>query len=236
MDRSELGEQLNLKVELVPAGRPNRSGRTISAKFVTIHNTSNPNSGADADAHSRFVREKGFYILASGKRNDVSWHYTVDDTKVIKHLPVNERAIHAGKGNANSIAIEICMHAENDQAAADLRAAKLVAVLMHDLGISKENIKSHQFWTGKQCPTLLLAKFDEFCALAAGIRASITAAPSEDDDGSRATDETVTDSEMVAVALARETMNEGDGGPTEDDPAEMHDLVAAQVSAFAENR
>ena len=44
-----------------------------------------------------------------------SWHYTVDDIKVIKQLPINEKGWHAGKGNSSSIGIEICMHEGIDQ-------------------------------------------------------------------------------------------------------------------------
>jgi len=62
MDRQELGQLLNLKVEMIP-GALNRSGRAIAPTFITVHNTSNTGAGADANAHSRFVREKGFYVL-----------------------------------------------------------------------------------------------------------------------------------------------------------------------------
>ncbi len=162
MNRQELGQSLNLKIEMIPEGASNRSGRTITPQYITIHNTSNDRAGADANAHSRFVREKGCYVLPSGKQNFVSWHFTVDDKCVIKHLPVNERAIHAGAGNAVSIGIEICMHKGIDQAAANARAERLVAALMHDLNIAPANVRPHKAWTGKACPVLLLSTFDGF--------------------------------------------------------------------------
>jgi N-acetylmuramoyl-L-alanine amidase CwlA len=40
-----------------------------------------------------------FYTLPSGKKNWVSWHFTVDDVEAVQHLPITERAIHAGAGN-----------------------------------------------------------------------------------------------------------------------------------------
>jgi len=52
MNRRELGQSLNLSVELIEKGRPNRSGRLISPTYVTIHNTSNDGPGADAGAHN----------------------------------------------------------------------------------------------------------------------------------------------------------------------------------------
>lgn len=229
MNRQELGAQLNLKVEIIPAGMQNRPATQISATYITIHNTSNPNPGADADAHSRFVRTKGYYTLPSGKKNYVSWHYTVDDKCVVKQLPVNERAIHAGSGNGRSVAIEICMHAGIDQDAADLRAAKLVAVLMYDLNIPKANIKPHKHWTGKNCPTLLLSKLDQFCDKAEEFRAAITPTETEDQaDG----DEAITSAEVEAVRVAREAGVEDEAGVVEDDPENRHELVAEEVLEF----
>jgi hypothetical protein len=49
-----------------------------------------------------------------------------------------------------------------DQAAANQRAASLAAILMYDLNISLENVVTHQHWTGKECPRLLLNNWDQF--------------------------------------------------------------------------
>lgn len=162
MDRPELGRSLNLIEELIAPGRANRPGTPIAPRSITVHNTSNTGSRADARAHSRFVRNTGFYTLPSGRKNHVSWHYTVDDACAIKQLPINERALHAGAANGVSIGIEICMHREIDQPAADARAARLVAVLLHDLRLPLSAIRTHQSWTGKACPTLLLPRWQAF--------------------------------------------------------------------------
>lgn len=163
MTRQELGESLNLKIELIPEDMQNRPGTSISATSITIHNTSNANSGADADAHSRFVRTKGYYENEhTGKRTWVSWHYTVDDKKAIKQLPINEKAFHAKEGNETSIGIETCMHKEIDQEEADDRLARLVAVLCYDLKFSTDAVFPHKKWTGKNCPILLLKKWEQF--------------------------------------------------------------------------
>ena len=63
MKRGELGASLGLEVELIPEGRPNRPGIPITVKKITVHNTSNPNRGADAKSHSSWVRNTGFYEL-----------------------------------------------------------------------------------------------------------------------------------------------------------------------------
>lgn len=162
MDRRELGRSLGLVEELIAAGRPNRPGTPIAPRFITVHNTSNQGSRADAKAHSRFVRNTGFYTLPGGKKNFVSWHYTVDDACAIKQLPINERALHAGAANGVSIGIEICMHREIDQPAADARAAGLVAALLHDLKLPVAAIRTHKSWTSKACPVLLLPRWQAF--------------------------------------------------------------------------
>lgn len=146
--------RLNIEVDLLPASARNRTKRSMSPSHITIHNTANPTPGADARMHSRYMRG------SDAARRMVSWHYTVDDKRCVKSLPLSEQGIHAGTrdGNRRSIGIEICMHSGIDQAAADDRAALLVALLVHRLNIPPKNIVPHQFWSGKLCPVLLLAE------------------------------------------------------------------------------
>lgn len=195
MDRPTLGQSLNFSTNLIAAGRPNRPGQTMSPTHITIHNTSNTNTGADAMAHARFVTQTGFY-MHNGKKRHVSWHYTVDDERVVKHLPINEIGFHAGSGNAKSIGIEICMHNGIDQAAADSRAARLVAALMHDLGIPKTNVVTHEAWTKKKCPALLRGKFDAFVSAAQGHLKAIEPSGTESTEDP---DPLVTDKERAAI-------------------------------------
>lgn len=159
MKRGELGESLNLNVEIIPEGRPNRPGTPIRIEKITIHNTANTDRGADASSHSLWVRNTGYYFY-NNRKNWVSWHYTVDDRKVIKQLPISEKGWHAGRGNSTSIGIEICMHQGIDQAVAFDRAARLIAVLLYDLNLSLEDVVTHKYWTGKNCPVLLLNNED----------------------------------------------------------------------------
>ena len=163
MNRQQLGASLGMKIKIIPVGAFNRKtkGKKIAVTSITIHNTSNDNAGADAEAHARFVTQTGFYKLKSGRKQKVSWHYTVDDKECYKHLPINELAFHAKDGNHSSIGIETCMHKGIDQDAADDRLARLVAVLRFDLDLERSDIKSHRDWTGKNCPVLLLNKWDD---------------------------------------------------------------------------
>ena len=167
MTRDELLNRIQLQEELIPSDRPNRPGTAITVSSITIHNTSNKNTGADAAAHSRFVRQTGYYEIPDGaggtRKNWVSWHFTVDDHHVIQHLPTREKALHAGNvANNSSIAIEICMNAGIDQAAANEKAAQLAALLCHDHAVPVSTVFPHKKWTGKNCPEQLLAIWDAF--------------------------------------------------------------------------
>lgn len=173
VSRKKLGESLNLETDLIPKSNSNRPGTAIKPLFITIHNTDNPGQGADARAHALYV--KG----AAAQSRKVSWHYTVDDKRCIKHLPINEIGWHAGSGagNSQSIGIEICMNQGIDQEAANRRAATLAAILMYDLGIPLDKVVTHQHWTGKQCPRLLLADWPRFRGEIQGIYRSIEPQP-----------------------------------------------------------
>jgi len=151
------------KTELIPQGKRNRPGNKINPLKITIHNTSNKHPQANAIAHSKFVRNTGYYILNNGKKRFVSWHFTVDDKYIIKQLPINEKAYHAGNSANNmSLAIEICMHDGINQLEANKNAAKLTAYLCKKLNLNKDDILPHKFWTGKNCPQLLLNSWTEF--------------------------------------------------------------------------
>ena len=179
--RSKLGIQLNLKIDEIAPGRPNRPGTPLSASLITVHNTDNPKPSADAEAHARFLKNTGYYVH-NGKKIWVSWHYTVDDDSCVRHLPLNEVGWHASSktGNASSLGIEICMNAGIDQAMAFDRAAKLIACLCFDMGLDPATqIVPHYRWSEKNCPSLLMTggkpgkKWRDFVAAVAAIEAEI---------------------------------------------------------------
>lgn len=182
MERKEFGTLLNLKEDYIPRDKRNRPGTPNSLEYITVHNTDNTKKGADASAHSKFVKNTGYYTSKdTGEKIYVSWHYTVDDSQIIKHLPLNEKGFHArNDGNSRSIGIEICMDKGIDQDAAFLRAARLIAALLYDLKKPADAIVPHHFWTGKNCPRLLLdngkpgKKWRDFISLVKAEHASIS--------------------------------------------------------------
>jgi N-acetylmuramoyl-L-alanine amidase CwlA len=150
---------------IIPRGRRDRPGTAITATSVTIHNTDNPDRGANAKAHARALVSGS--LLGEYVR---SWHFTVDDVSVYRHLPINEMAYHAGKraGNTTSIGVEICENADLDAKAAYRNAAQLAAQLLKQIGKTPATgLKQHHDWSGKDCPGVLRHKaggWDSFVA------------------------------------------------------------------------
>jgi len=148
----QVRDDLNIVVDFIPSGNSNRPGTPLHPSKITIHNTDNDEPGADARAHCRY--QKG----DDAQQRQVSWHFSVDDHSIYQSLPVDEVGWHAGthEGNAVSIGIEICENRGIDQEAANDRAAKLTAAMLHELGIDLDgNVVQHNNWSGKDCPMLL---------------------------------------------------------------------------------
>jgi N-acetylmuramoyl-L-alanine amidase len=118
--------------------------------YVTIHETGNPDKGANAKAHSGYLKGN------DAANAPVSWHYTVDDTVIYQHLPENEDAYHsgdgAGNGNRQSIGIEICVNSDGDFLRAVDNAVELVADICIRRNIPISNVRQHYDWSGKNCP------------------------------------------------------------------------------------
>ncbi|MEC2901885.1 N-acetylmuramoyl-L-alanine amidase, partial [Bacillus cereus] len=117
---------------IIPKGNRNRPAYTMNPRYITIHTTANQNAGADARAHARYVNN-------GGGSSGVSWHFTVDDHRIVQHLPLNENGWHAGDGNGagnrSSIGIEICENRDGNFEKALTHAAGLVKFLMAHLGL-----------------------------------------------------------------------------------------------------
>ncbi|MGG4144545.1 N-acetylmuramoyl-L-alanine amidase [Paenibacillus algorifonticola] len=137
--------------DFIPAGRNNRPGNAIQGpKYVTVHDTANSSKGADALSHAKYLKGSAAAALP------VSWHFTVDDTRVVQHLPVTEHGWHAGDGNGpgnrSSIGIEICENADGNRSKAEANAAALIAGLLRQLGLPITAVVQHNHWSGKNCP------------------------------------------------------------------------------------
>lgn len=146
-----------IKEMMIPRGTAARPGYAMTPKFITIHNTANENKGAGALSHGTYMTTGG------GKNVTTSYHYVVDDSLIVRLLPDNEAAWHAGdgsgtkSGNRTSLAIEICENPESDLTKATDNAAELTARLMKDWGIGLSNVKQHNYWSGKDCPRKIRA-------------------------------------------------------------------------------
>lgn len=149
--------------ELLAEDTLGRPGEKRQIKWLVIHETANTSSGADAEAHSRFLQENT-YVAA------LSWHYTVDDHQIYHHLPDDEIAYHAsdqlkeGGGNYNGIGIELCVNSDGDFEQTLENAAALAAYLLDQYDLSLDHVKKHGDFTDKVCPKTLIetGRWEEF--------------------------------------------------------------------------
>lgn len=147
-------------------------------KHIVVHETANFDRGAGAQRHAN---------LQSNRYRTASWNYQVDDKLVIQSHRDTVRTMHAGDGlygtgNNNGISIEICVNPDSDYRKAVENAAKLVKILMvrHNLPLSE--VKQHNAFSGKNCPTLLRSgsrgiNWNGFLALVSGSTASAPSSP-----------------------------------------------------------
>lgn len=135
-----------------------RPGFGMTPKYITVHNTANPDYGADAAMHSRYLQ------MGQTDESAVSWHFTVDNNEIYQHLPLNEVGYHAGdgggQGNFASIGIEICENADGNYAQAEQNTIKLVAEILYENDMDISQVVPHQHWSGKDCPHNLLHGLD----------------------------------------------------------------------------
>lgn len=147
---------------LLPKGRAyGRPGYGMTPTSITIHNTSNEQVGADAEAHANFLEAGRGY----------SWHFSSDHDSIVQHLPTNEQGWHTGTnaGNTTSIGIEVCEYPNTadgraKQAKATDNAAWLAAKLTRE-NPSIKRVVTHKSWSGKNCPRDILTNWYGFLAL-----------------------------------------------------------------------
>ena len=122
---------------------------TNKRKYITIHETANTGVGADADAHANFINNGAME----------TWHYSVDDEKAVCHYYHTTSCWHTGtyKGNTQSIGIEMCVNSDGDYLKTLHNTIELVQKIMKEENISANNVVQHNYWSGKNCPTLLRA-------------------------------------------------------------------------------
>lgn len=125
---------------------------TMKPKYITVHNTYN-----DAPAENEVS-----YMITNN--NEVSFHIAVDDKKAIQGIPLERNAWACGDGNGSgnreSISVEICYSKSGGDRyyKAEDNAVDVVRQLMSMYNIPIENVRTHQFWSGKYCPHRMLAE------------------------------------------------------------------------------
>ena len=139
---------LQLTVVTTPVGKyPLKCPYAMAGEEICIHDTAN-----DASAMSEIS-----YML----NNDLytSFHYAVDDCRVVQGLPLNRNGFHAGdgangRGNRKAIAIEVCYSKSGGERYLKSRenAAELCAILLKARGWGVNKITKHQDYSGKYCP------------------------------------------------------------------------------------
>lgn len=168
-EKSAYPDELNgIKVytDILPKGIPGRPAKKREIKYIIIHETDNERSSADAKAHNH-------YLHNIAKTKKLSWHYTVDDSRIYHHLPDNEISFNAGDGqaknggNVNGIGIEMCVNKGGDYEKTLGNTSSLVAFLINEYELSINDVKKHQDFSGKTCPARLIndARWDEFLSM-----------------------------------------------------------------------
>lgn len=133
--------------QIVPDQNKYSFGTGNPVNYITVHQTSNWNYGAGAKGHAN---------LQSRMNVGYGWHYQVDDTYIIQSYEDTYKVWHAGdgdgKGNTQSIGIEICVNPDSDYKVAFLNSAWLVATKMKEHNVPIEHVVQHNYWIGKDCP------------------------------------------------------------------------------------
>lgn len=164
----QLLREVNLRVDLIPAGRVGRTWhRPMRPKYITIHSTQN--YSGDAYNHALALKRGALRARRRPGGNRIgylTWHFTVQDNVAIQHLPCREQGEHAdfdGPGNNYSIGIEMCEHRGNDLALTIDKTARLAAYLSHVYQIPISHVVPHYHWPrrgqnppNKNCPHFLL--------------------------------------------------------------------------------
>ena len=146
----------------------NRPGSLNTCRYITIHDTANKKKGANAAAHAKYIKSID---------DLTSWHYTVDDSEIYRHIPDEEKSYHTSDkfANENSIAIELCVNSNGDFEKTLKNAAELVKTLAEKHKIEEKNIRRHYDWTGKRCPESLMdGGWEKFLSMCESKEKSIT--------------------------------------------------------------
>lgn len=141
---------------VLPKTASNHPGHLMTWEYITVHNTGNPRPGADALMHAAYLES-----LARAGATEPSWHYTVDEDRIVQHLEDNWAGYHAsdggGNGNFRSLGYELVEVGNLDRVIQN--AAWHIARKLHARGYGLDRLRQHHDWARdkKNCPRLLRA-------------------------------------------------------------------------------
>lgn len=151
---------MDIKRLIVPDSVSNKVsfGRGNPRNYLTIHQTGNTAAGANAMAHHRLQARSGV---------GYGWHWQVDDEMAIQTHDHSFKIWNAGdgrgKGNTESISIEICVNLDGDYNQSVENGAKLAALILKEENIDISKMVQHNYWTGKNCPEQIRACKNGIC-------------------------------------------------------------------------
>lgn len=134
---------------MVPSSKWNiKCPYEMNPEGICVHNTANKASA---------MAEISYMI---GNNNSTSYHYAIDDYRIVQGIEENRNAFHAGdgrngRGNRKMISIEIC-HSTNPDTSkfdkAERLAAKIIAFKLKERGWGIDRVYKHQDFSKKYCP------------------------------------------------------------------------------------
>lgn len=138
------------KIQVVTRSGRYHHPRTFKPDTYTIHETQNFSATAQNERNN-----------LQNNNGTTSFHSVVDHKEVIRCIPFNYGAYHAGTvaGNNSSLSLEICSSSLQKNFAQTWNNA--VEVVAHDLtllGWGVDRLRQHYHWSGKDCPKMIREK------------------------------------------------------------------------------
>ena len=159
-----------IDVQLLTPNEYSRPQISISqVKYIAIHYTANPGSGA-------MDNRNYFENLAATHETKVSSHFVVGlNGEVVQCIPTSEMSYATNERNVDTISIECCHTDETgvfNEATYD-SVVKLTAWLCTRFGLTEENVIRHYDVTGKNCPKYYVENQEAWELMKADIAAQI---------------------------------------------------------------
>jgi N-acetylmuramoyl-L-alanine amidase len=133
----------------------NFTANANNPEYIVIHDTGNPNKGANAEMH---------YQYFNGGDRQASAHFFVDDFKVLQVIEIKDKSWSCGDGankyginNGNSIGIELCINSDINKDIAMNNLLELTKLLMAQYNIPAEKVVRHYDASRKICPASMSA-------------------------------------------------------------------------------